>query len=53
MIRFAHVALFATLVGTSALAAGTLDVTMSDRGAAAPHSPEAQRIFALIAAEDS
>ena len=53
MTRIALIALLAGFVAVPALATETLEVTVSDRGPATPHSPEALRILALIASEDS
>ncbi len=51
MTRIALIALLAGIVAAPAIAATTLEVTVSDRGAQTSHSPEAQRIFAELAAE--
>jgi hypothetical protein len=51
MTRIALIAALAALVTSAAVATTPLEVTVSDRGAQTPHSPEAERIFAELAAE--
>lgn len=53
MTKIAFIALLAAFVAAPAFATGPLEVTVSDRGAATPHSPEALRIFMQLAAEEN